>query len=477
MKFTHALLALLAAAIAADASTVSAALRGVLFPKMRQQHVQLASTAQSVEATAAAPAADEAQDDSTDAASDDETAAAAPQTAAAAAPAEAADMAVTLPTVQSLAGTAAERMKKLHSQASILEARIAQSQMENEAKLTRQKAIFEEKLKAQEESNHEVMDVNANISAQIKKLKNGNANLRKKAKDLQEGNRLKQSELQTLKSKLQLAESFISESMQVTDDEHAKDLNVLQSTASVSKKGTKLSKPAAKPAMFRGVKNAASASKHKAAKKKKSEDEDKDETTTDDEAEDDQQDEDQQDDGDDQDDQDEEDAADTPHSFMALSSRVHRVRVSQETGELGDVETAIASGAVQPSDLLAVLTTGVQNLAKEEKASDARLKNMFMTNFKKGTKKHSSLLEEQKALKTERANLQALQTKLQAAVDHLENTRANLKERLRGLGLFLQRLGHLAVSPSGEAQRLIKSLPEKITPQKAPAGSPAPAVK
>lgn len=444
--------------------------------------MELESTASSVQ-SAPAPAEDDDGDD----VSDDSTAAlapAAPETdAAAQAPA---DGQIALPTVQSLAGTAADKMKKLHSQASILEARIAQTQMENEAKLARQKTIFEQKLKTQDDNNRDVMDVNANISAQVQRLKTGNANLRKKAKELQDGNHLKQQELQTLTAKLDIAKSFIGESLQATNDQHSTELNVLQSSSSNSQLGAKTTKKKAPTAsMFHASRHAEAAS----SEKDDADDKDgaDDESTADDEEADADSDSkkvskkdkkqtntaDEEDDDED-DDQDEDDGEKGAESFVAVKSKVHRIRVRRrrqmaeaDLGQTSNEEAAPsapqqASSSAQPQDLLAVLTSGVENLAKEDKASDARLKTLFMTAFKKGTKRHTALLTQQKTLRQEKARLEAMQNKLETAVEHLEKTKANLKERLHGLGLFLQRLGHLAVAPAGETQRLMKSLPDKV---------------
>merc|ERR1719502_2288150 len=97
-------------------------------------------------------------------------------------------------------------LKSVSNQASGLEARVVQAQMQSEAKMAKQKAAFEEKLKQQEQGNQAVITANDKISAEIKELKGNNAALRKHAKEIGENNKLMRSELKTLEAHLSVAE-------------------------------------------------------------------------------------------------------------------------------------------------------------------------------------------------------------------------------------------------------------------------------
>jgi len=119
-------------------------------------------------------------------------------------------------------------LKALSSQAKILEAQVAQEQMENEAKLTREKTVFENKLKAQEEGNREVQSQNKQISKDIEALKAGNRKLKAKAEKIQDGNKQKREELQALHGKLGTAGDFVSSLLKKTfDSKKEKELVVL----------------------------------------------------------------------------------------------------------------------------------------------------------------------------------------------------------------------------------------------------------
>ena len=137
---------------------------------------------------------------------------------------------------------------------------------------------------------------------------------------------------------------------------------------------------------------------------------------------------------------------DKEESFVQVRSRtrrMHRSRMDANAEEgLAEIEADLGTSQEDaapalvipnknPRDLLNVLSSGVDSLAKQEKASDAKLKTMFVTAFKKGTKRHQALLAEQKSLNATSAQLGALQTKLKAAEVHLEGRRDSLKERLQ----------------------------------------------
>merc|ERR1719183_148889 len=80
-----------------------------------------------------------------------------------------------LPAVSTMLSDASVSLKAVSSQASSLEARVVQAQMQSESKMAKQKAAFDEKLKQQEQGNRQVIQANDKIAAEIKDLKNGNA--------------------------------------------------------------------------------------------------------------------------------------------------------------------------------------------------------------------------------------------------------------------------------------------------------------
>eukprot|EP00418_Pyrodinium_bahamense_P020913 CAMPEP_0179130102 /NCGR_PEP_ID=MMETSP0796-20121207/61753_1 /TAXON_ID=73915 /ORGANISM="Pyrodinium bahamense, Strain pbaha01" /LENGTH=434 /DNA_ID=CAMNT_0020828995 /DNA_START=71 /DNA_END=1375 /DNA_ORIENTATION=+ len=351
-----------------------------------------------------------------------------------------------LPAVSAILGSASETLKTINSQASVLEARVVQAQMENEAKMARQKAVFEDKLKTQEERNREMVEANNQISAEVAELKANNSGLRKHAKELQEGNRLMRTELRTLQSRLNVAQDFIASSLQSTDDSKAPELAVFQPPKAAHHK-----------AHHRHV--YLEYGSHSA---EKGSDDDQDEDD---------------DDADESDSDDDDDNDDPGASFLSLAERVRRSATARAAAgsevepPVGDTEAAASAtppSEANPRDLLVVLSRGVTDLQKEERESEAKLKAMFLASFQAGTRRHAALTTQQRALNATRTSLQLLQSKLVAADEHLEKTQASLEQRLRGFGLFAQRLAHLALAPVGEVPRLLKALPEAVSTATAP---------
>jgi hypothetical protein len=357
-----------------------------------------------------------------------------------------------LPAVSQMLSTASNTLKSVNSQASSLEARVVQAQMQSEAKMAKQKAAFEEKLKQQEQGNQAVITANANISAEIKDLKSGNAALKKHAREIEETNKLMRSELHTLESRLGVAKDFTSKSLTATDDSKNSLLQVL--------KGGRKHHHAF-------VETSSKTQSHAGAND--DDDEDDDDKEDSDETSDDKDD----DDKDDKDDDEEEGTT----SFLALSSKVHRAAVADGSSAfeaaMSDLEAAVPdvpagpampdSPASNPGDLLEVLSKDVAHLAQQEKESEKTLKNLFIRDFRAGAKRHQALLTQQKTLIATRSSLQALQAKLKGAEAHLEATRAQLEGRLHGLGQYLQKLAHFAMAPQHEVPHLLEVLPKTVT--------------
>jgi hypothetical protein len=367
-----------------------------------------------------------------------------------------------LPPVSEMVSAAAGTLKSINSQASILEARIAQAQMEREAKMARQKAIFERRLQQQERTNQDVISANKHISEDIATLTANNEAVKKHTHDLQEMNKAMRLELRTFQSKLHIAGSFITESLKATDDRNAKQLAVLQGGT----QGKSYSDEDKEEVDYSGsgvANEAAAASPPKGV------------STNDD----------------DDDDDDDADAApkDARVSLLAVSATTRRSSSTAKSsenaalGQMADVEAQLSNfglegsspqSSASPSDLLTVLSSSVAQLKEQEAAGEKKLQALFINTFKTGAKRHRELLHVQLGLNSTRDSLQAVQTKLKDAEAHLEGTRSNLDQRLRGLGLFLQRLGHVALVPPREAPRLLDALPSAVVAQQAPVAQASP---
>lgn len=133
-----------------------------------------------------------------------------------------------LPAVAMMLKDADATMKTINAEASSLAKRVAQAQEEKAAKMTKQKAIFDEKLHTQEAGNRAMLAANGKISEEIATLKGGNAAIVKHATELQAANKLMRSELSTLAAKLGIADKFVAAALSATDDSRAKELAVLR---------------------------------------------------------------------------------------------------------------------------------------------------------------------------------------------------------------------------------------------------------
>jgi len=208
-------------------------------------------------------------------------------------------------------------------------------------------------------------------------------------------------------------QEFITESLQRTDDSAAPELEVLGNP-----------RPERKARHHHTYVETASHST-KADKTDKSEEDD-------------------QDDQDDQDDEQEDDGEDGPkgEALLAVAAQVRRstneasLSSESEMPATADGDSAEAN----PKDLLAVLSKGVTDLQQEERASEGRLKTMFLSNFQAGAKRHAALTAQQKQLNATRTQLRELWPRLHAADERLDRSHGELERRLRGLGLFAQRL-------------------------------------
>jgi len=336
-----------------------------------------------------------------------------------------------LPAVSSMLGSASQTLQNINAQARVLEARVVQMQMENEAKMARQKVVFEQKLKSQEDRSRALQAANKQLSGEIDGLRTNISALRSRAKDVQGTNDVRRREMTAISGRLVRAKAFLLTSLQVTDDEKAPELNLLRGKKSAGGVAHRKVAPAIKEAkrMSAPVEQAEqlaneedSNGKEEPVEKLASEE--------------------------DSSGKDDEDAEE--ESLIALSS-FHALRGTQP-----------AAAAGSPKDVLNVLGEAVTNLQKEERASEAQLKGMFLTNFKAGVKRYASLAAQQRALLATHKSLIAEQGELIKADEHLQGTSVALQQQLRDFGLFAQRLAHLALAPPQEAETLLKTLPSDV---------------
>lgn len=123
----------------------------------------------------------------------------------------------------------------ISSRAQKLQQQMLEVQQENAARMQKQKAVFDRKLKEQEQKNMEQVKENAIIAKNIMKTKQENEELLKHAQNLEKGNSLRHGELRMLQDQLVAAQTFLKETLSQTDDSKATDLEVMKDQSKSSK--------------------------------------------------------------------------------------------------------------------------------------------------------------------------------------------------------------------------------------------------
>jgi len=343
-----------------------------------------------------------------------------------------------LPAINKMLDDADQTMKSINAQASALEKRVVQAQMEKAATMERQKAVFEGKLHAQEEENRAMVAANDAISKEIAALEAGNAALTKHAKELQADNALMRLELESLQASLASAGSYASETLAQTDDSHAEALSVLDPKAAAEE-----TPPPAKK-HHHGHHDHGKAWLMESSSRAALDDAAEADAEADGAADDAQ-----------DDDYDAEDSAAESFLSVAHSARLRATARRQEPD-------------VNARSIVDTLQQGLESLQKQERDGEAKLKELFISAFQAGSKRHEALEVHQKALNWTRASLLSTQGKLKAAESHLSDTKQRLQLHVRGLGLFVQRLAHLALAPPTEVPHLLQALPNNISAAEMP---------
>eukprot|EP00435_Cladocopium_sp_Y103_P037756 s1758_g10.t1 len=133
-----------------------------------------------------------------------------------------------LPTVSAMLDQSTKTLSGISSRAQKLQQQMLEVQQENAARMQKQKAVFDRKLKEQEQKNMEQVKENAIIAKNIMKMKQENEELLKHAQSLEKGNSLRHGELRMLQDQLVAAQNFLKETLSQTDDSKATDLEVMK---------------------------------------------------------------------------------------------------------------------------------------------------------------------------------------------------------------------------------------------------------
>ena len=132
-----------------------------------------------------------------------------------------------LPAVSAMLDESTQTLSGISSQAQRLQEQMLQVQKENAGRLQRQKAVFDRKLREQEQKNLGVVKENAMIAKKIMTMKQENQERLQHAQGLQRGNSLRHRELKMLQEQMSAAQKFLDDTVAQTDDGNASELQVL----------------------------------------------------------------------------------------------------------------------------------------------------------------------------------------------------------------------------------------------------------
>eukprot|EP00933_Yihiella_yeosuensis_P024527 TRINITY_DN1901_c5_g1_i1.p1 TRINITY_DN1901_c5_g1~~TRINITY_DN1901_c5_g1_i1.p1 ORF type:complete len:418 (+),score=159.79 TRINITY_DN1901_c5_g1_i1:122-1375(+) len=359
-----------------------------------------------------------------------------------------------LPSVGDMMTGASSTLAGINAKANELQSKMMAVQKENQARIQKQKAVFDKKLREQEAKNQGVIAENAKIAKVIMDLKTNNEKTLQRSKDLEKQNALRRKELDAFDNLLGKAQAFVEDSINSNDDSHAPELTILTEKKEPEKKqpetetlpiGTeRLDQEPMPKVTLSSVKSKVAKSKE-VEQKRDSDDGDDDMVGETDEKSEKVETEIEKADKDVKDGADDAEGDGEDLSFIEVEETVSE-------------EPADAGAGADPEGLLTVLTKGVKDLKKEGRESEKKLKSLFLNSFKAGNTRHTALVAQQKVLKQTLTSMKAYGAKLQGAESHLKDTKGKLDKSLHNTGLVLQKLAKVAVENGEKAAKELNDM-------------------
>jgi len=124
-----------------------------------------------------------------------------------------------LPELSTVLGGALDEVKNVASQAAVLQGRIEQLEKQSEDKVANEKSLFEDRLELQQNTNKDLFWTNGNLSNDIQNLTLENNALQKRIRDVQASNKEIRTEIQAISSKLSEAKDFANALLKSTESE------------------------------------------------------------------------------------------------------------------------------------------------------------------------------------------------------------------------------------------------------------------
>lgn len=292
-----------------------------------------------------------------------------------------------LPRVDSIMEDASRAMQGIKSRAEQLQEKMMQAQRQSSLRLKKQKAIFDEKLKEQEQKNQVIVRENKAVAAKIMAARRVSQEEHAKALGIHKEGQSRRKQLYLLQEQIRHMEHFLAESLAL-EDKKVPEGDVLQTPSLVQKDQVAKS--------------------------------DGDETNA-------------------------------GLSFLTLEESFEQEQAVSEEQTSTDTETSTSSDEDDPESLVAVLNSAVLDMKKEGKESEHKLKELFMTDFKSGAHRKKMLLEQRQVLKTTDSKMDKYTARLETAERSLEEKAGMANTRMHAAGRALKKLAELADAPSEAA--------------------------
>jgi len=326
-----------------------------------------------------------------------------------------------LPEVSTVFGGVLGEVKRVASEAAVLQARLEQLEQQNEDKVANEKSLFQDRLESQQNANKDLFWGNGNLSKEIQNLTLENDALRKKIHDVQASNKEIRTEIQAISGKLSEAKDFATALLKSTDDS-----TTVTTTTTPAPHVRNLRKPAfilsrMQPGR-RKLPMTSILSRRQQAQVRG--------------------------------------MWHRPMNNIFLQeSAVSQISSldmyadgqTDQNYQAADAEpTSPPVPPVDPRLIIANLSRGLERIKTKSKQGEDTLSRTFLAAYRAGNSVHQSLVAQQKVLEETRASLTEQHEHLHALGDDEDANHEHMKAELRGLGGFLQQVANLILKPNGE---------------------------
>lgn len=295
-----------------------------------------------------------------------------------------------VPGVDSIMESASRAMQGIKSKAEQLQEKMMQAQMQSSMRLKKQKAIFDEKLKEQEEKNQVIVRENKAVAAKIMVARKDNQEEHEKALRIHEEGHSRRKQMYLLQEQLHRMEHLLAESLAL-EDKKVPEGDVLKTASLVQQEAAKS-------------------------------------------------------------DSDESNGGLSFLSLEESYEQEEAVSEEQaSTNTETDEASSEAASQDDPESLVSILNSAVKDMKIQGKESELKLKDMFMKDFKSGVHRKKMLLQQQQVLESTQATMSNYKARLETAERNLEEKADTAVKRMHAAGRSLKKLGELAEVPSEAA--------------------------